>query len=202
MLYLGHFWSWYTGFGTQKISPKNQKVLYPKVYFYQTVNNVWNLLKIVDILDILVNIKYSMVIEKHGNFMRNHLTLLLEHATGDHSKQLRPWLYRVQNYWFQFKVVIGVGKMDYQNFIYLFCQKKINQIKESKIPRSLLLIYPVNSEAQFSIPWEPGLYIGENVSTKTTHLIKRWCAISVQKRLQKSTFCYTLFFIRTSKIGP
>ena len=33
VLYPGNFWSRYTGLGTQKLSPKNRAVLYPKVYF-------------------------------------------------------------------------------------------------------------------------------------------------------------------------
>ena len=50
-----------------------------------------------------------MAKEKHVNFMIKHSTLLLEHAIGDHSKQIRPCLYMVQNRLFQFEVVIVEG---------------------------------------------------------------------------------------------
>ena len=45
--------------------------------------------------------------------------LPLEHMTADHLKQLRPCLYVVQNYRFQFEMAIA-GKMDcHQNFVRL-----------------------------------------------------------------------------------
>ena len=63
------------------------------------------------------------------------MRLPFEHATGDHSKQLRACLYVVQNDRFQFEVVFLGGGMDYyQNFIYL-SRKKLNQLKASKTPR-------------------------------------------------------------------
>ena len=46
--------------------------------------------------------------------------LPVEHMTADHLKQLRPCLYVVQNYRFQFEMAIA-GKMDcHQNFISLW----------------------------------------------------------------------------------
>ena len=46
------------------------------------------------------------------------IRLPFKRATGDYSKQLKPCLYVVQNYRFQFKIVIG-GKMDsHRYFIY------------------------------------------------------------------------------------
>ena len=66
-----------------------------------------------------------------------HITF--EHETVDHSKQLRPFLYKVQDCRFQFEINIG-GKMDcYRNFIYFFRLEKVNQLKTSKTSSSFLL---------------------------------------------------------------
>ena len=56
--------------------------------------------------------------------------LPFEHATGDHSKQLKPCLYVIQNYWFPLKTIIG-RKIDCWNLIYLYCREKTKQLRTS-----------------------------------------------------------------------
>ena len=59
-----------------------------------------------------------------------------EHAMSDHSKQLRPCLYVVQNYQFQFEIVFFLGKWNVIDilFVYLFLREKINQLQVKNKP--------------------------------------------------------------------
>ena len=58
--------------------------------------------------------------------------LPFEHATDDHSQQLRPCLQVVQNYRFQFEIVVG-GKIDcYPKFICLSFPLRKNKLTKSK----------------------------------------------------------------------
>ena len=87
-----------------------------------------------------------MAEEKHGDFMKKKISSHLNPyapsfrtCEGDHSKEIRPCLNVVQNYRFQFEIVIR-GKMDcYRNFIYFFRQEKTNHLTAIKVSRSFLL---------------------------------------------------------------
>ena len=96
------------------------------------------------------------------------------HATGGHSKQLRPCSFMNQNYLFPFEIVI-VGKMDcYQNFIYLsFLSRKNKSIKASKMPI-------------FSKPPKQDFLFLANQSCIEHNVSKH--ENNVQERLQKSRF--------------
>ena len=61
------------------------------------------------------------------------------HVTGHHLKQLRPCLYVVQNYQFQFEIVLwGKWTVIKMLFVYQSRREKINQLQASKIQRSFL----------------------------------------------------------------
>ena len=72
----------------------------------------------------MLNLELSVVWPKKNRDFKKKIQQLrktlihlsFEHVTGDHSKQLKPCLYVVQNYWFQIEIVI-VEKIDfYQHF--------------------------------------------------------------------------------------
>ena len=75
-----------------------------------------------------------MVVEKHGDSWKN-MQQLPKPLCAFLSKQLRPCLYVIHNFRFQFKIVIGGGKYAAIKilFVYVFCQEKINQLKASKL---------------------------------------------------------------------
>ena len=56
---------------------------------------------------------------------------LFEHATGDHSKQFRPSLEVVQNYRFQFEIVIGENGL-LSKFYLSFLSRKNKPIKSKE----------------------------------------------------------------------
>ena len=65
--------------------------------------------------------------------MKKHATAMclpFQHATGDHSKQLRLCLYVVQNYRFQLEIIIAEKwTVTEILFAYFFRREKINQLK-------------------------------------------------------------------------
>ena len=74
--------------------------------------------------------------KKYVTATKTLIHLTFEHATSDQSKQLRSCLYKAQNYQFQYKIVIGTS---IENLFIFSDEKKINQLKASKIPRSFPL---------------------------------------------------------------
>ena len=76
-----------------------------------------------------------MAEEKHGDFIKKFNSYLNPHTSffqnmkGHHSKQLKPCLYMVQNYSFQFEIDIG-EKWTFTEilFVCLFHQQNIYQL--------------------------------------------------------------------------
>ena len=116
-------------FGHPKNEPKNSSSTLPKSFHFVRQVNTFLLCDIYRKLDILNSylwVKYSMIEEKHGDFMiktsyisLNPNTPSFEQATGNHSKQFRPCLYMVQNYQFQIEIVVG-GENGLLSKFYLF----------------------------------------------------------------------------------
>ena len=116
-------------FGHPKNEPKNSSSTLPKSFHFVRQVNTFLLCDIYRKLDILNSylwVKYSMIEEKHGDFMIKtcHISLnpntpSFEQATGNHSKQFRPCLYMVQNYQFQIEIVVG-GENGLLSKFYLF----------------------------------------------------------------------------------
>ena len=72
VLYPGHSWSWYTSFGTQKISPKNRVVLYSKLSLFIKQKKIFLLCKNLPKAEHLRCSPFLDAEEKHRDFMRKH----------------------------------------------------------------------------------------------------------------------------------
>ena len=73
-----------------------------------------------------------MTKEKCEDFMKKHAW---HDDHGDHLKQLKPCLYVVQNYRFQFKIVIG-RKWTVIKILFVYLSEKAIKLKVIKIPSS------------------------------------------------------------------